>query len=72
VKFLIPIGLREDGRRMLLECPETKRWREELVWLDGNIAYRKILSRTNVAKMKITGKYLFKGKVAPVTGREGP
>jgi hypothetical protein len=49
---------------MVLERPETKRW---TVGLDGDIAYREIISRTNVANMETTGKYLFKGKVATVT-----
>jgi hypothetical protein len=44
-----------------------KRWREECVnskWLNINedLAYRKIISCTNVSKIKSVGKYLFKTK----------
>jgi hypothetical protein len=63
-----PLCLEEEGaKHMLLECPETKKWREELVcskWLDINedTAYRKIISCTNVIKIKSIGEYLFKIK----------
>jgi hypothetical protein len=57
----------EDAKHILLKCPETKKWREELVcskWVDINedIACRKIISCTNVTKIKTTAKYLFKTK----------
>jgi hypothetical protein len=56
---------KEDAKLMLLKCPEMKRRREELVcskWAntDEDIAYRKIITCTNVTKIKSTGKYLFK------------
>jgi hypothetical protein len=51
----------------LLKCSETKKWREECVnsnWLNikEDLAYRKIVSCTNVNKIKPLGKYLFKTK----------
>jgi hypothetical protein len=49
---------------MLLKCPETKRWRElacnKRLNTNIDIAYRKIISCTNVTKIKTIGKYLFK------------
>jgi HKD family nuclease len=50
-----------------LKCPEMKKQREELVgskWLNINedIAYRKIISCTNVTMTKTNAKYLFKGR----------
>jgi hypothetical protein len=57
----------EDAKHILLKCPETKKWREQLVcskWLiiNEDIAYREIISCTNVIKIKNIGKYLFKTK----------
>jgi hypothetical protein len=57
----------EDSKHILLKCSETKKWREECVsssWLNINedLAYRKIISCTNVNKIKSLGKYLFKSK----------
>jgi HKD family nuclease len=57
----------EDAKHILLNCPETKKWREELLcskWLNKNedIAYRKIINCTNVTKIKTIGQYLFKTK----------
>jgi hypothetical protein len=57
----------EDAKHILLKCSETKKWREECVnskWLDINedLAYKKIISCTNVNKIKFLGKYLFKTK----------
>jgi hypothetical protein len=57
----------EDAKQILLKCSETITWREECVssnWLNINedIAYRKIISCTNVNKIISLGKYLFKTK----------
>jgi HKD family nuclease len=58
---------KEDAKHILLKCSETKKWKEECVnsnWLNINqeLAYRKIISCTNVNKIKSLGKYLFKTK----------
>jgi hypothetical protein len=57
----------EDAKHILLKCSETNKWREECVnsiWLNINedLGYRKIISSTNVNKIKSLGKYLFKTK----------
>jgi HKD family nuclease len=57
----------EDAKHILLKCSETTKWREEYVnsnWLNINedLAYRKIISSTNVTKIKALGKYSFKTK----------
>jgi hypothetical protein len=56
-----------EAKHIMLKCPETKKWREELVcnkWLNINedIAYRKIIICNNVTKLKVIGNYLFKTK----------
>jgi hypothetical protein len=48
---------KEDTKHILLECPETKTWRTEMLckrWLDinGEVAYRKMLSCTNKIMVK--------------------
>jgi hypothetical protein len=53
----------ENAKHILLKCSETKQWREEYVnsnWLNINedLAYRKIISCTNVNKIKSLGKCL--------------
>jgi hypothetical protein len=57
----------EDAKHILLKCSETKMWREECVnrkWMNINedLGYRKLISCTNVNKIKYLGKYLFKTK----------
>jgi hypothetical protein len=57
----------EDAKHILLKFSETEKWREECVnskWLNRNedLAHRKIISCTNVNKIKSLGKYLFKTK----------
>jgi hypothetical protein len=52
----------EDVKHTLLKCSETKKWREKCVnnnWLNINedLAYRKIISCTNVNKVKSLEKY---------------
>jgi hypothetical protein len=53
---------------MLLKCPETKERRDELICskslkINEDIEYRKIISYTNVTKIKKNiGKYLFRTK----------
>jgi hypothetical protein len=54
---------KEDGKHILLECEETKYWREKLIhdkWLNMNkeITYRKILKTTNRTQIQNVGKYL--------------
>jgi hypothetical protein len=56
---------KEDTKHILLECPETKTWRTEMLckrWLDINegIAYRKLLSCTNKMTVKNKGTFLFR------------
>jgi HKD family nuclease len=51
----------------LLKCSETKKSKEECVnsnWLNINedLAYRKIISCTNVNKIKFLGKYSYLSK----------
>jgi hypothetical protein len=57
----------EDEKHILLECKETRRWREE--WLKRNwpgmneiLVYKKITSYTDVKKTKLFLNYLFKVK----------
>jgi hypothetical protein len=55
----------ENAEHILLKFSETKKWWEECVnsnWLNINedLAYRKIISCTNVNKIKSLGEYLFK------------
>jgi disulfide oxidoreductase YuzD len=50
-------------KHILLECKETKYWREKLIhhkWLNTNkeITYRKILKTTNRTHIQNVGKYL--------------
>jgi hypothetical protein len=57
----------EDAKHIILECCETKEWRERYVnsnWLNINeaLAYKKITSRNNANRMKALGKCLFKTK----------
>jgi hypothetical protein len=57
----------EDAKHILVKCPETKKRREERVcikWLNMNEdrAYRKIISCTNLTKIKLTKNYLFNTK----------
>jgi hypothetical protein len=52
----------EDVKHILLECKETKYWREKLIhdkWLNMNkeITYRKILKTTNRTHIQNVGKY---------------
>jgi hypothetical protein len=54
---------KEDGKRILLECKETKHWRRKLMhnkWLNMNkeVACRKIIKITNRTQIKNVGKYL--------------
>jgi hypothetical protein len=53
----------DDVEHILLECKETKYWRETLIhdkWLKMNkeITYRKILKTTNRTHIQNLGKYL--------------
>jgi hypothetical protein len=53
---------KEDVKHILLECKETKYWREKLIhnkWLNMNkeITYRKI-SKTNTTHIQNVGKYV--------------
>jgi hypothetical protein len=56
--------LEEEGvKHILLECKETKHWREKLIhykWLSMNkeVAYRKIMKITNTTHIQNLGKYL--------------
>jgi hypothetical protein len=57
-------GGEEDEKHILLECKETRRWREE--WLKRNwsrmneiLVYKKITSYTDVKKITLLGNYLF-------------
>jgi hypothetical protein len=57
----------EDEKHILLKCKESKKWREE--WVNSNwpsinedLVYKKIVGCTNVNKIKLLGKYLFKVK----------
>jgi hypothetical protein len=57
----------EDAKHLLLKCSETKKGREECAncnWLNINedLAYRKLISCTNVNKIKSVAKYLFMTK----------
>jgi hypothetical protein len=54
---------REDLKHILLECKETKYWREKLIHdkclnMNKEITYRKILKKTNRAHIQNLGKYL--------------
>jgi hypothetical protein len=54
---------KEDVKHILLECKETKHWREKLIqdkWLRMNkeVAYRKIMKMTNRTHIQNLGKYL--------------
>jgi hypothetical protein len=53
----------EDAKYILLECGETKHWREKLIhckWLSMNkeVAYRKKIKITNRTHIQNLGKYL--------------
>jgi hypothetical protein len=53
----------EDAKHVLLECKETKHWREKSIhdkWLSMNkeVAYRKIMKTTNRTHIQNVGKYL--------------
>jgi hypothetical protein len=55
---------KEDVKHILLECKETKYWREKLIhdkWLNMNkeITYRKILKTTDRIHIQNIGKYLY-------------
>jgi hypothetical protein len=55
----------EDSKHILLECPETKSWRKEMLckqWLDINeeVVYRKILSCTNKVILRNMGILLYR------------
>jgi hypothetical protein len=57
----------EDVKHILLKCKESKKWRKE--WANGNwpninedLVYKKIICCTNVNRIKLLGKYLFKFK----------
>jgi hypothetical protein len=64
-KGTFPLCLgKEDTKHILLECPETKDWKMEMLrkrWLDINeeIAYRKVLRCTKKMMVKNIGKLLF-------------
>jgi hypothetical protein len=50
-------------KHILLECKETKYWREKLIhdkWLNMNkeVTYRKIMKTTNITHIQNIGKYL--------------
>jgi hypothetical protein len=54
---------KEDVKHILLECKETKHWREKLIhdkWLNVNkeVAYRKIMKITNHVHLQNLAKYL--------------
>jgi hypothetical protein len=54
---------KEDAKHILLECKETKYWREKLIhdkWLNVNkeVACRKIIKITNRVHLQNLGKYL--------------
>jgi hypothetical protein len=56
----------EDVKHILLKCKEPKKWREEWAnsnWLNINedLVFKKIIC-TNVNRIKLLGKYLFKVK----------
>jgi hypothetical protein len=56
---------KEDTKHSLLECPETKNWRTEMLckrWLGINeeAAYKKMQSCTNKMTVKNMGKFLFR------------
>jgi hypothetical protein len=60
-------GGEEDAKHILLKCKESKKWREE--WANNNwpninedLVYNKIICCTNVNRIKLLGKYLFKVK----------
>jgi hypothetical protein len=60
-----PVSLRKgDAKHMVVKCPEPRKWSEFVAskWLNVNedTAHRKIISCTNVTKLKTTGKYLCK------------
>jgi hypothetical protein len=70
-----PLCLGTEGtKHILLECPETKYWRMEMLckrWMDINeeVAYRKILSCTNEMTVKKYGKILI--QISMQMGKEG-
>jgi hypothetical protein len=54
---------KDDVEHILLECKETKYWREKLThdkWLNMNkeVTYRKIIKTTNRTHIQNVGKYL--------------
>jgi hypothetical protein len=56
---------KEDTKHILLECPETKNWRTEMLCkrrsdIDGEVVYKKIPSCTNKMTVKSMGKFLFR------------
>jgi hypothetical protein len=63
-----PLCLGEEGaKHIILECCETKKWREKYVhsnWLNMNedLTYKKITCCNNAKRLKAIGKYLFKSK----------
>jgi hypothetical protein len=57
----------KDVKHILLKCKESRKWREE--WVNSNwpniiedLLYKKIICCTNVNKIKLLGRYLFKVK----------
>jgi hypothetical protein len=59
----IPKYGKEDVEHILLECKETKHWREKLIrdkWLNMNkeVACKKIMKITNITHIQNVGIYL--------------
>jgi hypothetical protein len=57
----------EDVKHILLKCKESKKWREELAnsnWpnINEDLVYKKIICCTNINRIKLLGKCLFKVK----------
>jgi HKD family nuclease len=55
----------EDTKHILLECPETKKWRTEMLCkrylsINEEVAYKKMLSCTNKMTVKNMGRFLFR------------
>jgi hypothetical protein len=56
---------KEDTKHILLECPETKNWRTEILWkrwlgVNEEVTYKKMLSCTNKMTVKNMGTFLFR------------
>jgi hypothetical protein len=57
----------EDAKHKLVSCPETKKWRmpfvnKEWLFINGELAYKKIVSCTNKNHIIHLGKYMDKVK----------